>query len=144
MFYHFKINKESNGYWAECVELKGCNAQGDDLKELQKNMNDSLNLFLSEPGNSKYIFPMPLRSVSKFGKALIEKVKVNSSVAFATLIRQTRLKHKFTLKEMATILDYKNINTYIKLEKPKTANPELKTLANIKKHFADFPVEKIF
>lgn len=45
---------------------------------------------------------------------------------------------------MAAILEYKNINSYIKLEKAKSANPELKTLAKIKKHFSDFPLEKIF
>ena len=33
MEYHFKIHKEKNGYWAECIELSGCNTQGDTLEE---------------------------------------------------------------------------------------------------------------
>jgi hypothetical protein len=41
---------------------------------------------------------------------------------------------------MAKKLNYKNINTYAKLERAKTANPELRTLANIKNIFSDFPI----
>ena len=51
---------------------------------------------------------------------------------------------KLTLREMASKLKYKNINTYVKLEKPDTANPELKTIANIQKIFNDFPISLIF
>jgi transcriptional regulator with XRE-family HTH domain len=55
----------------------------------------------------------------------------------------TRLQNKLTLKEMAKILNYKNINTYAKLERAKTSNPELKTIAKIKSVFTDFPINLI-
>jgi len=42
MYYHFKIHKEPDGYWAECIELEGCVTQGDSLDELQKNMEEAL------------------------------------------------------------------------------------------------------
>ena len=142
MFYHFKVHKEKNGFWAECVELEGCNAQGDSREELSVNMEESLNLYLSEPESSKYLFSMP--SKTQKGMKNVEKVKVDTSVAFAMLIRQTRVKHHYTLKRMAGILEYKNLNSYVKLERPKTSNPELRTIANITKHFADFPVALIF
>lgn len=55
----------------------------------------------------------------------------------------TRIQEKLTLKQMAEKLNYKNINTYVKLERAKTANPELRTLANIKSVFVDFPIELV-
>lgn len=142
MVYHFKIHKEADGYWAECLELQGCNAQGDDISELEENMKESLNLFLSEPESSKHIFPLPRVDIKK--SKTIVKVQVDSSVAFAMLMRQIRINHAFTLKKMASILDYKNINSYVKLEKPKTANPELRTIAKVVKCFNDFPLTLLF
>lgn len=144
MYYHFKIHKESKGYWAECLELEGCSTQANTLKELKENMEDVLNLYLAEPEKSNHIFPMPLNRSPKAKDAIIEKVHVHSSVAFSMLIRQTRVKNKLTLREMANILNYKNINSYVKLEKAKTSNPELKTLSNIKVHFTEFPFGLIF
>jgi antitoxin HicB len=142
MIYHFKTYKDKDGYWAECIELKGCNAQGDTKEELRLNMENSLNLFLSEPEDSKFLFPMPV--VNKKKTKNVEKISVDASVAFAMLIRQTRLKHHYTLKQMAAVLEYNNLNSYVKLEKAKTANPELRTISNITKHFRDFPVGLIF
>ena len=142
MIYHFKTHKEKTGFWAECIELKGCNAQGDSLKELRVNMENALNLYLSEPEDSKFLFPMPATNQRLMKN--IEKIKVDASVAFAVLIRQTRLRHHYTLKQMAEVLEYNNLNSYVKLEKPKTSNPELRTIANITKHFKDFPVGLVF
>ena len=53
MKYHFKVHKEGNGYWAECVELLGCITEADSIDELQKNMEEALNLYIEEPENSK-------------------------------------------------------------------------------------------
>lgn len=33
MFYHFKIHKEENKFWAQCLELPGCITQADSLIE---------------------------------------------------------------------------------------------------------------
>ena len=141
MLYHFKIHKVADGYWAEGLELKGCFTQGETLSDLKSNLEEALNLHLSEAHDSKVIFPMPQKKYSKT-KGVIE-VPVDPSVAFSLLMRMTRLKHKLTLKEMAQKLNYKNINTYAKLEKAKTANPELKTIAKIKNIFSDFPINLI-
>jgi len=138
MFYHFKIHKDNDGLWAECLELVGCQTQADSIDELQENMKEVLNLFLSEPTDSKMIFPMPIQKKMKT-KNIIE-VEVDPSVAFSLLMRMTRLKKRLTLREMTEKLNYKNINTYAKLENAKTANPELRTLAKIKKVFSDFPI----
>lgn len=141
MKYHFKIHKESNGFWAECIELEGCSTQADTRSELNENMREVLNLFLSEPESSSLTFPMPKKQ--NITKSVVA-IEVESNVAFSLLLRMARLKRKLTLREMADKLQYKNLNTYVKLEKATTANPELKTLAKIKKYISDFPINLIF
>ncbi|GAB4009959.1 MAG: hypothetical protein Fur0010_01610 [Bdellovibrio sp.] len=126
------------------MELKGCQTQADTMDKLESNMEEALNLYLAGPEKSLVIFPMPLKKKPRWSGGRITQVKVEPSVAFSMLMRQTRIKHGLTLKEMAQRLNYKNINTYVKLEKAKTANPELKTLANIMNHFSDFPIAMIF
>lgn len=89
MFYHFKIHKENNGYWAECLELEGCQTEANTLVDLKTNMEEVLNLYLSEPQGSKLIFAMPLKKTPNASN--ITKVPVDPSVAFSFLIRKTRL-----------------------------------------------------
>ena len=40
MFYHFEFFEEENGYWANCIELKGCITQADTFQELEENMKE--------------------------------------------------------------------------------------------------------
>ena len=46
MKYQFKIHKEGNGYWAQCIEFEGCITQADSIEELHRNMQEALNLYL--------------------------------------------------------------------------------------------------
>lgn len=48
MKYHFKIHKEGTGFWAECLELDGCQTQGDSREHLQLMMEDVLIAFLNQ------------------------------------------------------------------------------------------------
>lgn len=48
MEYRFKIHKEGNGFWAQCLELPGCVTQGDSLEKLFANMQEALSLFLKK------------------------------------------------------------------------------------------------
>lgn len=48
MRYHFKVHKEKEGFWAECIELEGCVTQADTKEELNLNMQEALNLYLEE------------------------------------------------------------------------------------------------
>ncbi len=41
MYYHFRIHGEEDGFWAECLELTGCDTEGDDLDELEKKYEGS-------------------------------------------------------------------------------------------------------
>jgi len=127
--YHFKVHKEKVGFSAECIELKGCRTEGDTMEELTLNMEDALNLFLAEQDNSTLIFPSPKPLT---GKNIIP-VSVDAGVAFAMNLRQTRLKLNKTQNQMMDLLGIKTLSNYQRLEDPKRANPELKTLAMILK-----------
>lgn len=140
MKYHFKIHKEKSGYWAECLELVGCLTEADSIGELEENMKEALNLFLSEPEHSTTIFKMPLKK--NIEKNTVE-VKVDPKVAMAMMIRQLRVKRKLTQKMMAKILGFKNLFSYQRLENPKTSNPELLTLVKIKTVFPELSLDFI-
>lgn len=140
MKYHFKVHEEKDGYWAECIELEGCATQAETREELTLNMAEALNLYLNEPADSKILFPMPASNVR--GKNIVE-ISVEANVAFALLLRQTRLKHNYTQKKVSELLGMKNIYNYQRLENPKTSNPALSTLVKLKKVLPDLDIEKV-
>lgn len=140
MRYHFKVHQEKKGYWAECIELKGCYTQANSKKELIENASEALNLYLDEPENSKVIFPDPLSSVKK--RQIIE-VAVDPKIAFAMVLRQQRVKSNLTQSQVAKKLGLKNAYSYQRLENSKTANPSLLTIASIKSIFPELNLEAI-
>ena len=140
MRYHFKIHKEKKGYWANCVELSGCNTQGDSLQELKENATELLNLFLSEDESSNVTFPMPKKI--KQNNNILE-IDVEPNIAFSLLLRYERKKSHFTQSQVAKKLGMKNIYNYQRLEKSKTANPALKTLKKVKDIFPKLKLESI-
>lgn len=142
MNYHFKLHKQENGFWAECLEISSCSTQGDTLEELVSNAHEALNLHLDEPDNSKLIFPLPNKRVKK-DKNIIS-VKVGPGIAFAFLMRRTRLKRGFTQNQMKTVLKFQTLFSYQKLEKSEYANPTLKSMEHIKNYLPDFPFQYLF
>lgn len=145
MQYHFKITKEDVGYSAECVELQGCRTQGDDMKELKENMQDVLDLFLSEPEDSKLIFPKPLvQSRVDRLKGNIMRVPVSPQVALAMRIRQARLAKGMTQSQVAKAMKMNRVYAYQRYEDPETCNPEFLTLAKLKKVLPDLEIEGVF
>lgn len=143
MHYHFKIHKDKDGYWGHCLELQGCQSQGDNQAELEKNLEEALNLYLDEPQGSNVLFPFPDKLLAQ-GQDDIMEVAVDPGIAFANYLRMIRLRHKMTQKEVALKLGYKSIWAYQKLESTKKANPELKTIAKIKKMFPEFDLNLLF
>jgi predicted RNase H-like HicB family nuclease len=137
MKYHFKIHKEGNGYWAECLELSGCVTVGETKEELSYNMHEALNLYLAEPADSKIIFPMPKKQRKS---ANIVAVPVETQVALAFILRHLRLKRQWTQQHVANLLG-KKLFAYQRLENPETANPEWNTLVAIKQKV--FPEMKL-
>lgn len=139
MRYHFKIYPEKRGFWAQCLELKGCQTQGETLEELHANMQEALNGYLSEDVFSSLIFPKPQKV--KLRKNVVA-VEVEPSVWMALIIRELRLKNKLTQKNMVEKLNLKYLSNYQRLEDPHRANPELKTLVKIKKIFPEFSIDQ--
>lgn len=41
------IEKDADGYYAYCPALKGCQTQGDTLEEVQANIKEAIELYLS-------------------------------------------------------------------------------------------------
>lgn len=142
MKYHFRVHKDDDGMWAECIELVGCITQSENaaMEELMKNMEEALNLYLDEP-DQKIVFPLPDDSVK--GNDII-LVSVEPRIAFAIALRHERDIHKLTQKEMADRLGMKNVWSYQRLESPKKANPQLSTIARIVRVFSDFNPKMIF
>lgn len=139
MEYHFKVHKEGSGFWAECVELKGCRTQADTREALDEAMSEALNLYLSEQYDSALMFSSPRKS-SVRGWAVVE---VNPSVALALNIRQARLKKKFTQTQMKDLLGIKTLSNYQRLEDPRKANPELRTLVALTKILPELKIAAI-
>lgn len=141
MFYNFRVHKETKGYWAECVELKGCVTQADSYNVLLKNMEEALNLFLDEPETSVMVFPLPKKNIA--GKFIV-KVPVNHKIAFAVKMKIYRAGKGLSQRQAADLLGMKNIYSYQRLESTKKANPNLSTIARIKSIFPDFDIEDVF
>jgi len=40
------IEKDKNGYFAFCPELKGCHTQGDSIEEVLENIKEAIELYL--------------------------------------------------------------------------------------------------
>jgi predicted RNase H-like HicB family nuclease len=142
MIYHFKLHKEKKGYWAECLEIPQCVTQGESLQSLRDCCHEAINLYLDEPEDSKEIFPLPFNNL-KARKDILE-VEVESSIAFAFLMRRTRLVKGLTQHEMKDLLQFKNLFAYQKLEMAKYANPTLKSLRKIKDCIPDFSFNFLF
>jgi antitoxin HicB len=137
MTYHFRIYDE-DGLWAECIELEGCVTQGQDRLELEKNMHEALNLYLEEPQSSTVVIPAP---ASESSGANVVAVEVDPSIAFSLQLRQLRLRHNLTQKEVARRLGMRNLYSYQRLER--RSNPSLATIKKVKNLFPDFSLDSV-
>ena len=141
MYYHFKVHQEDKGFWSECIELDGCQTQGNSIEELKENMLQALNLYLSEPDDSTVIYDLPQQNIVVQN---IYSIDVEPKVALSFLLRRYRLLHNLTQKQAAEKIGMKNIWSYQKFEKPASANPTLSMLAKFKEVFPDLNLDYIF
>lgn len=138
MKYHFKIHKERNGFWAQCIELEGCITEAETLEELKLNMEEALNLYVEEPENSKDLALIPDVSI-KLSKSIVE-VPLDPEIAFTFLLRYYRIKNGLTQAATAKKMGFNTLFSYQRLES-KRCNPSLRTISKIKKAFPDFSVD---
>ena len=141
MHYHFKVHHEKDGFWAECIELDGCQTQADSIEELKNNMHQALNLYLSEPDDSTVIYNLPQNNIRSQN---VHSIDVEPKVALSFLLRRYRLLHNLTQKQAAEKIGMKNLWSYQKFEKPASANPTLSMLAKFKEVFPDLNLDYIF
>lgn len=141
MNYHFKVHKEGKGYWAECLELQGCQTQGDSKAELAKNMEEALNLFLDEPADSPVLFHLPDNTLT--GANIVE-VRVNPKVALAYLLRAFRHRYGWSQSQACKAIGMNGLFSYQRLERSKTANPRFETLVRIKQAYPEFELDTLF
>lgn len=139
MKYHFKIHKEGDGFWAECLEIPGCLTQGDSKDDLLDNMSEAVNLCLQESANSEYLAPLPDESIKK-SKSVVE-VQVDPSVALAFSIRYNRIQSKKSQEEVAKELGMKNVYSYQRLEKK--CNPTLAMMEKLTRIYPNLSVDRV-
>lgn len=137
MVYHFRVHRDTDGLWAECLELDGCQTQADTEQELRTNAAEALNLYLDEPAESDVRIPLP-REVREKG---IMEVAPDPGVALSVLLRHLRREHNYTQQEVANRLGMKNIYSYQRLER--RANPSLATINKIKRVFPELSVDYV-
>jgi predicted RNase H-like HicB family nuclease/DNA-binding XRE family transcriptional regulator len=137
MVYHFRVHRDTDGLWAECLELEGCQTQADTEQELRTNAAEALNLYLDEPTESDVRIPLP-REVREKG---IMEVAPDPGVALSALLRHLRREHNYTQQEVANRLGMKNIYSYQRLER--RANPSLATINKIKRVFPELSVDYV-
>jgi antitoxin HicB len=138
MKYHFKIHRDSDALWAECIELDGCHTQANTEDELYKYMKEVLDGYLDEPEGSERIAPLPRESVK--GKNIVE-VPVDPKIAFGLYMKHLRREHEFTQKQVADMLGMKNLYSYQRLEKK--SNPSLEMLEKVKQVYPEFRIDEL-
>jgi predicted RNase H-like HicB family nuclease/DNA-binding XRE family transcriptional regulator len=139
MRYHFKVHKEKEGFWAECIELPGCVTQADTKEDLDLSMQEALNLYLEEVEDYEYLAPMPKTSIKE--ERNVVEVPVDPSVALAFSIRYQRIKQGLTQREAADQLGMKAIYSYQRLEK--RCNPTLDLIYKLVLLFPALSLDKI-
>jgi len=139
MKYHFKIHKEGNGFWAECLEIPSCLTQGDTREELQANMEDAINTYLQEPSESDELAPLPNDTITTGRNVVV--VTVDPQVAIGFNVRYNRIKKGITQKQAAEKLGMRNLYSYQRLERK--CNPSISTIGKLYKLFPLFSVDAV-
>ncbi len=140
MKYHFKIHKEEDGFWAQCLEIPGCVTQADSRDELSVNMEEAINTLIQEPEGSNFLAPLPDDSY-KPSQSIIE-VKVDPQIAMGFWLRYNRIKKGLTQEDVAKKLGMKNIFSYQRLERG--CNTSIAMLARLVDVFPLFKVDAVF
>jgi len=139
MHYHFKIHKEGDGFWAECIEIPACFTQADSKEELFDNMREAINLCLQEPSSSKYLAPLPNPDIKC--TTSVVAVPVDPAIAFGFSVRYHRMKEGLTQKEAAQKLGLESIFSYQRLERK--CNATLEVIAKVMSLFPNFSADLV-
>ena len=139
MKYHFKVEAEDDGFYAFCIELEGCRSEGNTIEELQDNLQEALDLTLDEPAGSNYVFPLPDENTEESHDVI--SIPVDPQIAFALLVRQSRISKHWTQEQAQKALGLPNRTSYTRLEKK--GNPRLSTIEKVWEAYKDFPMGRV-
>lgn len=124
--YQAKIYRDEKHYSVEFPDLPGCFSQGSSKDEALENAREALSLYLEEARDPKWKIPKPkLRKATQY-----IWITPFEDVAIPLMIRQARLKHNLSQRELAERLNI-TIQQLQKLETPGKSNPTVKTLSAI-------------
>jgi antitoxin HicB len=124
--YQAKIYKDGRRFSVEFPDLPGCFSEGTTYEDASKNAREALSLFLEEARDPFWQIP---DAKTRQGKGF-EWITPYEDVAIPLMIRQARIKHGLTQKELAKLLEI-SFQQLQKLETPGKSNPTVKTLAAI-------------
>lgn len=128
--YQAKIEKDDSGYSVEFPDLPGCFSSGATLNQAKKNAKESLDLYLEEANEPKWVLPKATRHSGE----QYYWIMPSPDIAIPLMIREARKSKKISQEQAAEMLDMK-IQTYQKLEYPRKSNPTAKTLLKIAEVF---------
>lgn len=117
------VHEESDGYWIEFPDLKGCVTEGDTMKELIENAEDALSLYLGVLFDDSREIPEP----STFEADNIINVSVLPDTAIPIVLRKMRMEKQLSQGDIAKKIG-KSYQAYQKLENVKKFNARIKTL----------------
>lgn len=103
-------------------------------------MKEALDLYLEEPKTSRDVASLPDEKIKK--TKTIQEVPVNPQIAFALLVRHSRIKQGLTQRQAAKKLGFDNLYSYQRLE-TKKCNPSLKTLSKVKHFFSEISIDQV-
>ena len=119
--------------------MPGCRTQAETRDELPAACEESLNLYLEEPQDSKVVFPLPDDLLDADPSFL--GIEVEPDLALAVLLRFHRHSSRLTQKQVADMLGMKNIYSYQRLEK--RSNPTLALIKKIHRLFPEINLDEI-
>jgi len=137
------IHDDSDGFWIDFPDLKGCVTQGDTMEELMAMAEDALSLYLEDYIESEKELPA---SSSLQGENIVY-VEPYPEIAIPLTIKELRKQQKLSQTEIAERIGVK-YQTYQQIENINKFNATVKTLDKIARAFGkrlkiDF-VDKLF
>ncbi len=124
--YQARIFKDGKRYSVVFPDLPGCFSDGKTKVDAEKNARQSLSLYLEDARDPSWVVP-EARSRSGAG---YQWISPHEDVAIPLMIRQARMKHGLSQKELASLLSV-SFQQVQKLETPGKSNPTVRTLAAI-------------
>lgn len=126
--YQARVYRDGSQYSVEFPDFPGCFSAGETKEEALENAREALSLRLEEARDPKWRLPRAKRYKGREHYWVVP----TEDVAIPLMIREARLRHGYSQREFARMLEV-TVQQLQKLETPGKSNPTIKTLAAISK-----------